>query len=43
MDFDASPIYGYFRNGGIYVTPSLEIAWKRHTHDEPFIIRDNDE
>jgi len=43
MDFDTSPIYGYFRNGGIYVTPSLDIAWKRHTHDEPFIIQDNDE
>lgn len=31
-------IYGYFRNGGIFVTPSLGLAWKRHTHDEPFIV-----
>ena len=33
-------VYGYFRNGGIFVTPSLELAWKRHTHDEPFIVYD---
>jgi hypothetical protein len=43
MSDESTTMYGYFRNGGIYITPNLEVAWKRHTHDEPFIIRDNDE
>ena len=40
MDTENEIIYGYFRNGGIFVTPSLELAWKSHTHDEPFIVYD---
>ena len=31
-------IYGYFRNGCIYVTPSSNVAWNRYTHHEPFIV-----
>lgn len=33
-------VYGYFRNGGIYVTPSRTLAWKRYTHHEPFVVVD---
>ena len=42
MNEEQTCMYGYMRNGGIYVTPSLELAWKRCTHDEPFIIHKND-
>jgi hypothetical protein len=38
MDIESQPIYGYFRNGGILVTPSLELAWKRCTRSEPFVV-----
>ncbi len=40
MERESETIYGYFRNGGIFVTPSIELAWKRRTHDDPFIIYD---
>lgn len=40
MDKESEIIYGYFRNGGIFATPSLDLAWNRKTHDEPFIIKD---
>jgi len=38
MENKTEPIYGYFRNGGIFVTPSLDLAWKRSTYDEPFVV-----
>jgi hypothetical protein len=43
MERESETIYGYFRNGGIFVTPSLDLAWNRKTHDEPFIIKDKDD
>jgi hypothetical protein len=37
-------IYAYFRNGVMYVTPDLNLAWNRRTHGDPEIIeRTNDE
>ena len=42
MNDDKTFMYGYMRNGGIYVTPSLELAWKRCTHDEPFIVQSDE-
>lgn len=32
-------VYAYFRNGVMFVTPSLRLAWDRSTHGEPEIIQ----
>jgi hypothetical protein len=36
-------IYAYFRNGVMFVTPSVGLAWKRCTHGEPEIIHTSDD